>query len=137
MHCLALGTSVFAAQPNAIHVYADLPVMHASRALLSTILSVPYNEIDHTMALFELTCPLDSLGSTRDRKQLKGNKYLWVTSELDHLILLRSVFWVTYHVHCQLCVKSIQLQNQYKKLLNGAAEISISGKIFLAKEGCD
>jgi len=70
--------------------------MHASESSLrpSLLMVTPYrpdivlySEIDHTVALLELTCPQDSfqqLESTRDCKQSK-EEYLQILSELDHL----------------------------------------------------
>jgi len=98
LHCLASGISAFVAQPDAIYVYADLSGMHASESPLSTLPSLLmvtlyqpdialYSEIDHTVALLELTCPLDSfqhLESSRNHKQSK-EEYLQILSELDRL----------------------------------------------------
>ena len=94
LHCLASRILAFAAVSNAIYVYADFPGMYACEAPLTTIPSsliiapyrpdiVIYNEIDCTVALFELTFLLDffqRLESTRDRKQPGKEEYLQVFS---------------------------------------------------------
>ena len=67
---LATGLSHVFAESQPIHVYAELPGMHASVFLLATILPtlivtsyrpdiVIYNESTNSVALLELTCTLD------------------------------------------------------------------------------
>ena len=98
LHCLVLGLSEILAELNTVHVYADLPGMRASESPQGTIPSslmvtsyrpdiVIHNVTCNSVALLELTCPLDSmqhLESARDRKQSK-EEYLQILSELDRM----------------------------------------------------
>jgi len=95
---LASGISEFLAQPNSIHIYFDLPILRATESPQGTIPSsllitpycpdiIIYNEASNSVALLELTCPLNTsqhLKSARDNKQSKED-YLQILSELDRL----------------------------------------------------
>ena len=98
LHCLTLELSEFLAELNTVHVYADLPGMRASESPQGTIPSslmvtsycpdiVIHNITCNSVALLELTCPLDSmqyLESARGHKQSK-EEYLQILSELDRM----------------------------------------------------
>jgi len=95
LSCLVSGLSDLLAGINSICIYADL---RASKSPLGTVPSslmvtsycpdiVIHNVINNTVALLELTCPLDStqhLEAARNREQSK-QEYLQVLSELDRL----------------------------------------------------
>ena len=88
---------IFSDNPS-IHVFADLQGLQASEApqatILSTLLITPYrpdivvyNSGKPSVALLELTCPLDSehnIQSARSRKQNKI-EYHRLLAEFDHL----------------------------------------------------
>jgi len=162
LHCLASGISELLTQPNSIRIYADLPGLRASESPHGTIPSslmitpyrpdiVIYNESCNTVALLELTCPLDTfqnLQSARDRKQSK-EEYLQILSELDRLGISShydtielsvlghylppslTALYSTINLFDQLIPKS-----RCRKLLEEAAGIAISAsrKIFLARD---
>ena len=82
LHCLALGFSDILAELNTVHVYADLRASESSQGSIPSLLIVTFycpdivihNVTCNSMALLELTCPLDSmqhLESMRGRKQSK------------------------------------------------------------------
>ena len=85
---------MFSDNPS-IHVFADLQGLRASEAPIpSTLLITPYrpdiivyNSGKPSVALLELTCPLDSehnIQSVRSRKQNKA-EYHQLLVEFDHL----------------------------------------------------
>ena len=144
-------------------VYADLPGRRASDSPQATIppalLITPYrpdivihNKESNSVALLELTCPLDSvrhLELARDRK-LKKEEYQLLLSELDRLGIVN--FYDTiemsvlgHHLPSSLssfrnCVNFIQnnftmLKSQCKRIFDLAVAISISSsrRIFMAK----
>ena len=138
----------YTAQPNAICVSADLPGIRASKSPLSIYCSIPsllmvtpyrpdivlYSEMNCTVALFELTCPLDSfqhLESARDHKPSK-EEYLQILSKLDQLSIwyywdqcsgtLFTIFVVSI---VSMFSRSIS-KSQCRKILNYTAGISIS-----------
>ena len=103
--------STFVAGQCMLSVYADLPEMRASDSPQTTIppslLITPYrpdiviyNQMNNSVALLELTCPLDSvhhLESARERKQ-KKTEYQQILSEFDHLIILCSYYTIELSV---------------------------------------
>jgi len=102
------------------------------------------------VALFELTCPLDSfqhLESARDRKQSKEENFQ-ILSELDHLGVNSQYDTIEISVlghYLPLLSSSCRIvsmfnrsvsKSQCRKLLNDAAGISICSlrEIFLARD---
>ena len=141
----------------------DLPGRRASDSPQATIppalLITPYrpdivihNKESNSVALLELTCPLDSvrhLELARDRK-LKKEEYQLILSELDRLGIVN--FYDTIEMSVlghylpsslssfRNCVNFIQnnftmLKSQCKRIFDLAAAISISSsrRIFMAK----
>ena len=98
LHCLASRLSEILVEVDTIHIYAGLPSMRASESPQGTIPSslmvtpdhpdiVIHNETCNSVALLELTFPLDSmqhLGAARDRKQSKEEN-LQILPKLDCL----------------------------------------------------
>jgi len=93
--CLVSGLSDLLAEDTSVCIYADLPEMRASESPQGTVLVslmvtsdiVIYNVTSNSVALIELTCPLDStqhLEAARDCKQSKY-EHLQILSELDRL----------------------------------------------------
>jgi len=96
--CLVSGISDLLAEDASVCIYADLPGMRASESPQGTVpISlmvtsyrpdiVIYHITSNSIALLELTCPLDStqhLEAARDRKQSKL-EYLRILSEFDRL----------------------------------------------------
>ena len=144
-------------------IYADLPGRRASDSPQATIppalLITPYrpdivihNKESNSVALLELTCPLDSvrhLELARDRK-LKKEEYQLLLSELDRLGIVN--FYDTIEMSVlghylpsslssfRNCVNFIQnnftmSKSQCKRIFDLAAAISISSfrRIFMAK----
>ena len=83
LYCLASELSNFVAGQCMVSVYADLPGMRASDSPQTTIppslLIIPYrpdiviyNQINNSVALLELTCPLDSVHHLESARERKG-----------------------------------------------------------------
>ena len=147
-----------------VSVYADLPGMRASDSPQTTIppslLITPYrpdiviyNQINNSVALLELTCPLDSvyhLESARERKQRK-TEYQQILSEFDRLGIPCSYYTIELSVlghylpsslsSFQNCVNFIQneitmTRSNCRRIFDLAAVASISSsrRIFMAKD---
>ena len=146
-----------------LSVYADLPGMRASDSPQTTIppslLITPYrpdiviyNQMNNSVALLELTCPLDSvhhLESARERKQ--KTEYQQILSEFDRLGILCSYYTIELSVlghylpsalsSFQNCVNFIQTEiamtrSNCRRIFDLAAVASISSsrRIFMAKD---
>ena len=144
-------------------VYADLPGRRASDSSQATIppalLIMPYrpdivihNKESNSVALLELTFPLDSvrhLELARDRK-LKKEEYQLLLSELDHLGIVNFYDTIEMSVLGHYLPSSsssfrnyvnfvqnnfTMLKSQCKRIFDLAAAISISSsrRIFMAK----
>ena len=165
LYCLASELSKFVAGQCMVSVYADLPGMRASDSPQTTIppslLITPYrpdiaiyNQINNSVALLELTCPLDSvhhLESARERKQRK-TEYQQILSEFDRLGTPCSYYTIELSVlghylpsslsSFQNCVNFIQNEITMTRsncrrifdLAAAAASISSSRRIFMAKD---
>ena len=118
-------TEFFAGTPH-VQVFADLPNFHANHCPQSTIPSsllitsyhpdiVLYNSQSSSVALLELTCPLDSnyhhIESARARKQKKP-EYLQLLAEFDHLNV------TNYYDTIEITVLGHYQVSSIKKLLN-------------------
>ena len=154
LYCLASELSNFVARQCMLSVYADLPGMRASDSPQTTIspllLITPYrpdiviyNRMNNSMALLELTCPLDTvhhLESARERKQRK-TEYQQILSEFDRLEILCSYYTIELSVlghylpsslsSFQNCVNFIQneitmTRSNCRKIFDLAAVASIS-----------
>ena len=167
LHLLASNKlkEIFSDNPS-IHVFADLQGLRASEApqatIPSTVLITPYrpdivvyNSGKPSVALLELTCPLDSehnIQSARSRKQNKV-EYHQLLVEFDHLqipnyyetieisvlgyYLPSSIQNIkTFIDFVKLCVTTI---SSIRKILDNAACqcMSCSQKIFLARNCSD
>ena len=111
LYCLTSELSNFVAGQCMLSVYADLPGMRASDSPQTTIppllLITPYrpdiviyNQMNNSVALLELTCPLDSvhhLESARERKQ-KKTEYQQILLEFDRLGILCSYYTIELSV---------------------------------------
>ena len=155
-------TELFAGTPH-VQVFADLPNFHADHCPQSTIPSsllitsyrpdiVLYNSQASSVALLELTCPLDSnhhIESARSRKQNKP-EYLQMLAEFDCLNVTNyyDTVEITVLGHYQVsCVKNlcnllkfvqtdlIVSKSAIRNWLDAAAfaSISASQRIFLAR----
>ena len=164
LYCLASELLKFVAGQCMVSVYADLPGMRASDSPQTTIppslLITPYrpdiviyNQINNSVALLELTCPLDSvhhLESARERKQGK-TEYQQILSEFDRLGTPCSYYTIELSVlghylpsslsSFQNCVNFIQNEitmtcSNCRRIfdLAAAASISSSRRIFMAKQ---
>ena len=136
---------------------SDSPPATIPPSLLTTPDIILCNEGNKSIALLELTCPLDSvehLNSARDRKQGK-KEYQEIQSEFDHLGL--PCFYDTIELSVlghyfpssfpsslssfQNCVNFIQSEIKIAKsscrhilYLDAVASISSSRRIFLARD---
>ena len=162
LSCLVSGLSDLLAEVNSICIYADLPGMRASESPQETVPSslmvtsyrpdiVIHNVINNTVALLELTCPLDSaqhLEAARDRKQSK-REYLQILSELDRLGIFSLYDTIELSVlghYLPSALSSLHRtvnffhqsvsKSSCRKVLDKAAGFSISAsqRIFLARE---
>ena len=162
LNCLASEVSkIFAG--SCVSLYADLPGLRASDCPQSTIppplLVTPYRpdlviyyRSNNSLAMLELTCPLDSadnLNSARERKQGK-KEYLQIQSELDRLGV--SCFYSTIELSVlghyltsslsslQCCINFIKegsvSKSSCRSILDSAASTSISSsrRIFLSRD---
>ena len=147
---------------SCIHVYADLPGLRASEGPQATIPSnllitsyrpdiVVYNSETSSVALLELTCPLDSehhIEAARSRKQNK-TEYLQLLAEFDRLRIDNYYETVEISVlgHYQpSCIQNFKTfvdfihpstttKSSIRQTFDDAAKayISCSQKIFLAR----
>ena len=147
-----------------LSIYADLPGMQVSDSPQTTIppslLITPYRpdiviykQINNSVALLKLTCPLDSfhrLESARERKQRK-TEYQQILSEFDRLGFLCSYYTIELSIlglylpsslsSFQNCVNFIQNEvtmthSNCRRIFDLAAVASISSsrQIFMAKD---
>jgi len=93
--CLVSGLSDLLAEDTSVCIYAGMRASESPQGTVPISLMVTsyrpdiviYNVTSNSVALIELTCPLDStqhLESARDRKQSKY-EYLQILSKLDRL----------------------------------------------------
>ena len=147
-----------------IKVFADLPGFHADNTPQSTIPAslfitpycpdiVIYNPQSSSIALLELTCPLDSIHHIQLAQSRKQNKtdYLQLLAEFDHLNISNYYETIEITVLGHYQVSSIQnLVNMFRFILPelntsksgtrswldeaASASISASQTIFMAKQ---
>ena len=162
LYCLASELSNFVAGQYMLSVYADLPGMRASDSPQTTIPPsllithycpdiVIYNQMNNSVALLELTCPLDSvhhLESARERKQ-KKTEYQQILSEFVGILCSYYTIELSVLGHYlpsslssfQNCVNFIQNEitmtcSNCRRIFDLAAVVSISSsrRIFMAKD---
>ena len=110
LHCIVSNLSRVFAESQTIHIYADLPEMHASvspQATISlTLIVTPYcpdivicNESTNLVALLELTCPLPGFGlysSFEGVVNRQRTSYLQIPFELEAR-QIRNSYLLQYH----------------------------------------
>ena len=164
LQCLAHQfIDIFKHLPS-IQVFADLPNLQASVSPPATIPPevmltsyrpdfVFYNNATQSIALLELTCPLDSvhlLESARSRKQNKL-EYQQLLADLDRLNITN--YYETleisvlghYHPFCltnllQFLHQDLQVSKaSVRKILDSASQkcITASQRIFMARDCCE
>jgi len=167
LHCLATELLMHFDGSSMILLYADLPGMRASDCPQATIPPsllitsyrpdiVIYNKGNNSIAMLELTCPLDSthhLEAARDRKQGK-TEYLEILSEFQRMgvdcyydtleLSVLGHYLPPSLTSLKNCVNFIQDEENFSKsncrqILQLAAAISISSsrRIFLARNSTE